>query len=152
MQLQRVLVIGIDAKFNDSMERPRGQAGKCENTNRVGLEGSDKTRVSILSSLILTYKHRRLLSIHTTCCSSISYTNEEALLPFFGLNPRPLQDGIRTGNTDPLRRRRALQMQHARLTELLPRGLECIANSKENTATHEEWGFAYSLLAHVSNL
>jgi hypothetical protein len=71
------------------------------------------------------------------------YTNEETLLPLLRLNPRPLQDRIRAGNADPLRGGRTLQVQHARLSEFLPRGLQRIADGEEDSAAHEKWWFAW---------
>lgn len=75
--------------------------------------------------------------------------NEETLLPLLWLNPRPLQDRIRARNAYPLRCGRTLQVQHARLSELLPRGLQRIADSEEDSATHEQRWFTWSMLVGV---
>ena len=75
------------------------------------------------------------------------YTDEEALLPLLWLHPRPLQDRIRAGNADPLRGGRTLQVQHVRLSELLSCGLQRITDGEEDGTTHEEWRFAWLMLA-----
>lgn len=65
------------------------------------------------------------------------YTNKETLLPLLRLDPRSLQDRIRARNADPLRGGRTLQVQHVRLAEFLPRGLQRIADGEEDSAAHE---------------
>lgn len=70
-------------------------------------------------------------------------SNKEALLALPGLNPRALQNRIRTRNANPFRRSRRLQMQHVRLTKLRARRLERVADREEDAAAHEERGFAW---------
>ena len=69
-------------------------------------------------------------------------TNKEALLPLLRFHPSTLQNGVGTTNPYPLDRRRRCKRQKRCFAKLCARSFQRVANGEEDSAAHEERGFA----------